>query len=211
MGGRNAVIDTATQARADGDFRWVAEILTHMLRMDPNDQHARELKADALRQLGYRAVNPIWRNNYLMGASELDGTLDHDALLKTLRGMGNPDVAVTMPNPLLLRAFATRLNPERSRGIHLRVNIRCTDSGSDYGLAIRSDVVELLADPPSDATLAIQTTEPMLRGLLTGRVSWPRALEDGSTTLTRGTTDDVSRFWSLFDPPASEIPAVALR
>ena len=58
----------AQQAQSVGDFRWVAEILTHLLRLDSEDQDARQLKADALRQLGYQFVNPIWRNNYLMGA-----------------------------------------------------------------------------------------------------------------------------------------------
>src|SRR5687768_8075942 len=66
MGGRDAVVAIATQAHMDGDVRWAAEILTHLLRLGPDDQRARRLKADALRQLGYQASNPIWRNNYLM-------------------------------------------------------------------------------------------------------------------------------------------------
>ncbi len=144
MGGRDAVIAIATQAFEDGDFRWAAEILTHVLRLDPDDRDARQLKADALRQLGYRAVNPIWRNNYLMGARELDGTLDRTRLLATLRAMGNPDVAATMPIPLLLRAFATRLNPQHGEGDRLQAGFYCTDTGTDYGLAIRSEVAEVL-------------------------------------------------------------------
>ena len=211
MGGRDAVIDQARQAHADGEFRWVAEILTHVLRTDPDDPDARQLKTDALRQLGYQAVNPIWRNNYLMGARELDATLDRNALFDTLRAMGNPDLAAIMPIPLLLRALATRINPDRSTGTHVEVAIHCTDTGVDYGLVIRSEVVELLADASTDAAIAIQTTEPTLRGLLMGRTTWSRAVENGSAMISRGTEGTAETFWSLFDPPATEIPALALR
>jgi alkyl sulfatase BDS1-like metallo-beta-lactamase superfamily hydrolase len=211
MGGRDAVVATATQAHEDGDFRWVAEVLTHLLRLDPDDHDARQLKAEALRQLGYQASNPIWRNNYLMAAREIDGTLDHVALLATLRALGNPDVAAAMPIPLLLRGLATRLNPAQSDGVQLQVSFRCTDTSISYGLAIRSEVAEVLAGAPPDPTIDMQTTEPTLRGLLTGRLPWPRTLEEGAATLNSGTTEEAARFWSLFDSPTGELPALALR
>lgn len=211
MGGRDAVVAAAEQARADGDYRWAAEILTHLLRVAPDDRQARELKADALRQLGYQASNPIWRNNYLMAAKELDGTLDQDGLVATIRSLANPDVAATIPIPLLLRALATRLNPARSEGIVLHAGFRCTDSGASYGLAVRSDVADVLAEAPAGASLVIETTEPALRGLLAGRVAWQRAVEGGVATLATGSEEDAERFWSVFDPPMGEIPAIALR
>ena len=161
--------------------------------------------------MAIQAVNPIWRNNYLMGARELDGTLDRDALFDTLRAMGNPDIAASMPIPLLLRAVATRINPARSVGTHVAVAIHCADSGVDCGLDIRSEVAEVLADSPADAAIVIQTTEPTLRGVLMGRVEWARAVADGTATLTRGTEEAAVSFWGLFDPPGTEIPALALR
>ena len=211
MGGRDAVIAIATRAHAEGDFRWTAEVLTHLLRLAPDDRDARRLKADALRQLGYQAINPMWRNTYLMAAKELDGTLDRSGLLATLRALANPDVAVTMPISLLLRTLTTRLNPAHSTGVHLRISLRCTDTGTSYGLAVRSEVVDVLADAPADATIDVRSTEPTLRALLTGRLSWQRAIEDGAATLNRGTVEDVEQFWSLFDPPLGELPALALR
>ena len=146
-----------------------------------------------------------------MGARELDGTLDRDALFDTLRAMGNPDIAASMPISLLLRALATRINPARSAGTHVEVAIHCTDTGVDYGLDIRSEVAEVLANAPANATIAIRTTESTLRGLLTGRIEWARAVADGTATLTRSTEEDAAAFWELFDHPAVEMPALALR
>ena len=211
MGGPDAVVAIAAQAHADRDFRWAAEILTHVLRLDPDDRRARQLKAGALRQLGYRTSNPIWRNTYLMAAREVGGTLNRTRLLDTVRALGNPDIAATIPISLLLRVLATRLDPARGDGIQLQVGFRGIDTGATYGLAIRSHVAEVLADTPPDATLDIHTTEPTLRGLLTGRMSWRRAAADGAATLNRGTDEDAAQFWSLFDPPLGELPAIALR
>ncbi len=146
-----------------------------------------------------------------MAAREIDGTLDRPRLLDTVRALGNPDVAASMPIPLLLRGLATRLDPARSDGIQLQVSFRSTDTGTGYGLAIRSAVAEVLAGAPPDATLAIHTTEPTLRGLLTGRLAWPRPAEEGAATLARGTAEDAAQFWSLFDPPVGDLPALALR
>jgi hypothetical protein len=64
---------------------------------------------------------------------------------------------------------------------------------------------------PADATIEIQTTEPTLRGLLTGRLAWPSTVEDGAVTLARGTVGEAALFWSLFDSPMGELPALALR
>ena len=211
MGGRDAVVAAATQAHAAGDFSWAAEILTHVLRRDPDDQPARRLKADALRQLGYRASNPIWRNNYLMAAKEIDGTLDRTRLLGAVRALGNPDIAAMMPIPLLLRGLATRLDPAQSEGIEMQVCVRCTDTGASYGLALRSAVAEVLAGPPADATIDMHITEPILRGLLSGRLFWPDIAAEGAATLHRGTADEAAQFWGLFDPPVGELPALALR
>lgn len=211
MGGRDAVIATAEQSHADGDFRWTAEILTHVLRVDPDDQRARRLKAEALLQLGYQALNPIWRNNYLMAAKEIDGTLDHDRVRDSIRRLANPDVAATVPIPLLLRALATRLDPDRSDGTQLQAGMHCTDTSTSYGLAIRSIVVDVFEGAPADAAIDIQTTEPVLRGLLTGRISWQQAVADGVAMLNTGTAADVAHFWSLFDPLMGDLPAIALR
>ncbi len=211
MGGRSDVLAAADRAYGEGDVRWTAEILTHLLRLDPDDQDARRLKADALRQLGYQALNPMWRNHYLMAAKEIDGTLNHSRMHESLRSLTNPDVIATVPIPLLLRALATRLDPARSEGVELLVGFHGTDTGNSYGVAIRSIVVDVFEADPKEATLEIHSSELLLRRLLMGRISWQQVIENGEVTLNRGTSEEMARFWSLFDPVTGEIPSLALR
>jgi alkyl sulfatase BDS1-like metallo-beta-lactamase superfamily hydrolase len=81
MGGARAVLDRAHIAFAEGDYRWVAEVVNHVIFAapdssstnppDPVTQEAKLLQADALEQMGYQAESGPWRNVYLMGAHEL--------------------------------------------------------------------------------------------------------------------------------------------
>ena len=59
-----------------GDYRWVVELVNHLVFADPTNTAARELQADAFEQLGYQSESATFRNAYLMGAQELrNGTL----------------------------------------------------------------------------------------------------------------------------------------
>lgn len=211
MGGPAAIQRIASDAIAAEDHRWAAELLTHLLRVSPDDQAARQLKADALRQLGYQTSNPIWRNFYLTGAQELDGTLDQERLGLALRGLANQDVASSMPISLALRAFATRLAPEKSCGTCLTVEVQLRDTGDSYGIALRSDVAEDITGTPAEAHIVIQTTEETLRGLLTGRQNWTQARNSGAATMKTGSIEDIETFWAMFDQPSGELPAIVLR
>ena len=77
MGGREAILKEARESAARGEYKWAAEILTHLIRTEANganganganDADPRKLKASALRELGYRTENVNWRNWYLTSA-----------------------------------------------------------------------------------------------------------------------------------------------
>ncbi|MDQ4115385.1 MAG: MBL fold metallo-hydrolase, partial [Actinomycetota bacterium] len=71
IGGPDAVLRVARRAYDDGDFRWVAELVGHLVFADPDNAEARRLQASALDQLGFGAENGTWRNFFLTGAYEL--------------------------------------------------------------------------------------------------------------------------------------------
>ena len=80
MGGAEAVIARAREDFASGEYRWVAEAMSHVVFADPINTAARELGADALEQLGYQAESATWRNAYLLGALELRGGMSLPAV-----------------------------------------------------------------------------------------------------------------------------------
>lgn len=71
FGGVAAVMAKARADYEKGEFRWVAEVMRHVVYADPSNAEARNLAADAFEQLGYASEAATWRNAYLVGAQEL--------------------------------------------------------------------------------------------------------------------------------------------
>ena len=71
MGGADAIVEKARGCFDAGDYRWVAEVLNHVVMAEPDHFNARALQADTLEQLGYQSESGPWRNFYLCGALEL--------------------------------------------------------------------------------------------------------------------------------------------
>ena len=71
MGGADALLAKAETSFDAGDYRWVAEVVNHLVFAEPSNDAARALQADALEQLGYQAESGPWRDFYLTGAQEL--------------------------------------------------------------------------------------------------------------------------------------------
>ena len=70
-GGMDELLASAQKAFAEGDYRWVVELVNHAVFAEPTNERARSLQADALEQLGYQSESATFRNAYLMGAQEL--------------------------------------------------------------------------------------------------------------------------------------------
>lgn len=129
MGGADAVVE---RARADfdaGEYRWVAQVLNHVVFADPSNRAARDLLADALTQLGYQTENGVWRNFYLTGAQELrTGVVDLGP-----RPLASPDTLAAMPITMVLDLLAMRLDGPRATGLHLRLNVVIGPTGGTDG------------------------------------------------------------------------------
>jgi len=154
MGGASAIIQRARQAYDEGDYRWVAEVLKHVVYADPSNQDARNLQADAFEQLGYQAEGGPWRNFYLAGARELREGVRAAGTPQT----ASPDITRVMPIEQLFDYLAIRLNGPKAVGKTITINFRFPDLDEDYALALKNGVLNYrrkLADKP-DATFTLR-------------------------------------------------------
>ena len=53
MGGAEEVLRRARASFERGEYRWVAQVVNHVVFAEPENREARNLQADALEQLGY--------------------------------------------------------------------------------------------------------------------------------------------------------------
>ncbi len=156
MGGAAAVIERARADFEAGEYRWVAQVLNHVVFADAGDTEARGLLADTLEQLGYQTENGVWRNFYLTGAQELRiGTLDLGA-----RSFVSPDTFAAMPVDMIVDYLAVRLDGPAADGEHLVVNLVLTDPDEERVLEVRRSVLHSVVGarrPDAGVTLHLAT------------------------------------------------------
>lgn len=124
MGGADKVVEAATVAYADAEYRWVAEVVKHVVFADPDHGPARALLADALEQLGYVAESGPWRNFYLTGAKELREGVKQLPAPTTV----SPDTVRAMSLDTFFDYLGVRLNGPRAAGKTITVNFEFTDT-----------------------------------------------------------------------------------
>jgi len=154
MGGAEAVLPRARQSFEEGDYRWVAEVVNHVVFAEPDNAAARELQADALEQLGYGAENATWRNFFLMGAQEL-----RQGISGTPTDTAAPDILAQLSVEQILDAMAIRLDGPRAWNRKLTINWEVTDPDESHLLEVENGVLNHRPDrhrPEADATLRIE-------------------------------------------------------
>jgi len=154
MGGEAAVVALGRKAFADGDYRWVVELVNKAVFANPKNAEARALQADALEQLGYQAESATWRNAYLMGALELRS----DPKTSGASSSG-PDTVRGMTNELLFDFIALRLDHEKTDGLTAAISMVFSDSNEVWALELSNSVLNntrgrLLKNPDVTITLS---------------------------------------------------------
>lgn len=205
MGGRDAVFKAAKAAFDKGDHQWTAELLTHVIRTNKDDQEARKLKADALRQLAYKTANSNWRNWYITSARELDGTLNKAVAAGTMASLAAPEIMRQLPLSKFFEAMTVRLDPVKSADAHITVAFAITDTGETYALEVRRGVAQVHEGLPTkvDATLAISLAT--MQKLIARQITMIAALQSGEVKI-QGSAALLTRFYGFFDPLTSPEP-----
>lgn len=181
MGGAEAVLARAQADFEAGEFRWVVEVLNHVVFADPANQPARRLCADAMEQLGYQAESATWRNAYLLGARELRAS-GSDAG-KPVNLPISPDVLAILPLDSFLDYLAIRLNGPRAQTLNLRIDWLLEDTCDAQTQRITLSNGALIHRPGRHSTPAgvvVHTTRQELAAVSSGRTALAKAVADGS-------------------------------
>ncbi|MFE9813154.1 alkyl/aryl-sulfatase [Streptomyces sp. NPDC005548] len=181
MGGAAQVLQRARQSFAAGDYRWVAEVVNHVVFADPANTDARTLQAAALEQLGYGSENGPWRNFYLMGALEL-----RDGGIGTPASTASPDVIAALTLDQLFDSLAIRVDGPGSCDADLTVrwNLHGTDP---ITMRLHNGLLtHITGEGPAVSTPAVTITldEAALRAVLLGATDLDALITDGRAQTT---------------------------
>ncbi len=170
MGGADAVMTKARDYLRKGEYRWVAQVMNHVVFADPENKEARELQADALEQLGYAAESPIWRNFYLTGAMEL-----REGIPKMPRlNVGSLDIVKAMTLDMYFDYLAILLDASKAAGRKITVDWIFTDTNQVYSVTMENSVLNHKAgrrSPAPDATVFL--TREVLDEISLKRATFP--------------------------------------
>jgi alkyl sulfatase BDS1-like metallo-beta-lactamase superfamily hydrolase len=195
MGGRDAVLEKARAAYARGEYRWVAEVVNHLVFADPEDDAARWLQADALEQLGYQAESGPWRNFYLSAALELrEGIEGRDA-----PQTGSPDIVAALTPEMLFDFLAVRLNGPEAADEDLTINLTFSDLDRDFVLRVKHGVLNYRTDARAEeANVSLALPKAAFLALLAGERQLPGLVADGLAEVD-GNPLALRTFGGLFD------------
>jgi alkyl sulfatase BDS1-like metallo-beta-lactamase superfamily hydrolase len=162
MGGPAAVMSLATKAEAEGDLRWAATLLNHLVFSDGDSNAARNKLAGIYTRMAFESEAGTWRNIYLTGAQELrDGVVQLPPL-----GM-NLDVLQATTTSMLLDFVAVRINPDKAARRAFKINIELTDRKEKHLISIANGVlIHETGVSDSEAGLSIRLKRPELLALL---------------------------------------------
>jgi alkyl sulfatase BDS1-like metallo-beta-lactamase superfamily hydrolase len=197
MGGPDNVLRQAKDSYDQGDYRWVAEVVNHVVFADANNVAAKLLLADAYEQLGYQSESGPWRNFYLTGAQELRNGVAKLPAPST----SSPDIIRAMPLDMFLDYLGVRLNGDRAAGKTVDINIELTDTNDKYAFGVENSALHYskgkLIDKP-DAS--ITTTRAAFNDVILRQATLEKLIVDGEAKLG-GDPKKLAEFVSWLDNP----------
>ena len=206
MGGADAVVAKAQHSFTAGDYRWVAEVLNHVVMADPEHIEGRALLANTLEQLGYQSESAPWRNFYLCGALELREGLPESRAFNASGG-----IAAGMPIENFFQVLAVRLLPEAALNLDLSIELVFTDLNCRYLLSIRNSVLNYFKDPKNSAPQVSLTIASLdFKNLLMGATD-AAALMEKQQMAIEGDATRLLSLRALFDQFVRRYPLVTPR
>jgi alkyl sulfatase BDS1-like metallo-beta-lactamase superfamily hydrolase len=206
MGGADAILARARKDFAQGEFRFVAQAVSHLVFAEPDNQAARAMLADTFEQLGYAAESSTWRNAYLFGAQEL-----RHGMPKT---PGRPPMAretlAALRTEQLWDVLGVRLNGPKAEGKHIVLNWKFTDTGESFALNLENCALTYTEGVQSENADAGFTLERgTLDEVIAKQTSFPDAVGAGKIKVAGDPTrlaelmalmDEFPRMFEIVEP-----------
>ncbi|MGA2292895.1 alkyl/aryl-sulfatase [Bradyrhizobium sp.] len=195
MGGAEAMLARAAQDFAKGEFRFVAQALSHLVFADPGNQSARALLADTFEQLGYGAESATWRNAYLFGAQEL-----REGMPKVpQRPMLPRETLAALRTEQLWDVLGVRLNGPKAEGKHIVLNWSFTDTNESFILTLQNCALTHSGGrQAATADAGFTLTRGTLDEVMAKQTSFPEAVAGGSIKCS-GDPDRLYELMALMD------------
>ena len=200
MGGAKKALKVARDAYTAGDYRWAAQVASHIVFADDTNADARAVLSAAFEQMGFQAEGSLWRNMYLTGAAEALAAPEA-ASVTTL----SPDVVSAITVEQVFDMLAIRVDPAKAAGVSVSLAFVFPDLGETRAVSIRNSV--LVHEPgtgkPADVTMTMP--KAAFLGMIFGGQRPADLVQAGALSM-EGDALAAAGFMAVLDPPAPPAP-----
>ncbi|PKG82398.1 alkyl/aryl-sulfatase [Colwellia sp. 75C3] len=204
MGGSEQILKKSAIFYEQGEYRWLAEMLNHLVFSQPNNAQAKSLLAKTYQQLAFQAESAAWRNFYLTGAQELTQGVSKKGIdLAVMAG-----IFKNTPVNKFFESMSVRLNSEKAQAEQFNIAIVFTDLDERYILSVNNSVLHHSLDNENrkvDATLSL--THELFVKILIGQAGIKDTLFSDDLSVD-GSIWDLVNFFQLFDKPDGQFNIV---
>ena len=196
VGGSAALLEKAQADYDDGEFRFAATALNHLVFAEPENADARNLLASVYRQLAYQAESGSWRNFYLTGAQELSrGILDLPR-----PNTASADMIKSIPLNLYFDLLAVRIDGAKAAKKDLELNFEISDTDEKAHLFLSGGALHHRMGKTKDDIPTLRITRAGLDALNLKQKTVAELRKDGSVELN-GNPLKIKAFFDLIEEP----------
>jgi len=198
FGGIQEVIASAKQSLEQKEFAWVAELMTYVLNVEPDNPEAKSLKAGALREMAYVTPALSSRNFYLTQALALEGKIDVN---ETPSGFSIVDETRMEDLPIepLIKVLPFRINPKKAAVMEKKIMINLNDKKDSYSVHIRKGVAEVLPEATENADFSITLSSSNWLKYIFGKTTIASLANERVIEVKGGTTKELIEIFDVFE------------
>lgn len=162
-GSEQKLISHARKAVAEKDYQWALELTDQLVRINPESQEIRRLKAVALRSLGEKQTASTARNYYLTQSLEVENKL-HIGMMK----IKDREILQMITLEGIFEGMAVNLDPEKSADVNMIAGFRFPDTGEAYTVHVRHGVAEIQPEFPDNPDVSLTVDSIVWKEVVTG-------------------------------------------
>jgi alkyl sulfatase BDS1-like metallo-beta-lactamase superfamily hydrolase len=162
-GSEQGLIDHAKQAVAKKDYQWALVLCDQLLRINPESDVVRELKAVALSSLGSNQTAATARHYYLTQALEVENKL-HIGMMK----IKDKEMVHNVTMEGIFDGMAVNLDPQKSADVDVIAGFRFPDTGQAYTVHVRRGVAEIQPKFPDNPDISLTVDSKVWKEVVTG-------------------------------------------
>ena len=180
------ISDEAENALVDGEYQWALELADMLLALNPKDNAAKNIKAEAADQMSKYQLASNDYYFYKTVAGELRNEIDVDP---STPNRVTPEQLEATPMKAIMKSLPVNLNTEKAIETDKKIIFKFSDLNDVFSLHIRRGVAQLSFTEIEESDLIVITDQQSLKEIFAGLkniASISLALTDGTIEVEGG-------------------------